>query len=113
MASTPGHHQEITVLGDIVKVLRHPAGMIRAVIVQVTLAERLEIAILSDCWPQGICGGVRIFVKGYLAQESTPYKRATHFISARLIEVIPRRRNVPSAAQVDACSMSRQEEIPA
>jgi len=92
MASTPGHHQEVTIFGDIIVVLRHPTGLIKGVVVQVTLDERLELAILSNHWPEGICEGVRIFAKGHLAIERVEHKRATHFLVPRTIEVVPRRR---------------------
>jgi hypothetical protein len=92
--SQPGHHQSVEILGDIIRVLRHPAGPVRAVIVQVTLEERLELAIVSTRWPDGIREGARIFVKGHLATESTSFKRATHFLVPRTIEVVPRRRKV-------------------
>jgi hypothetical protein len=49
--SQPGHFQEVTILGDIIRVFRHPTGMVRGVVVQVTLDERLELAILSNHWP--------------------------------------------------------------
>jgi hypothetical protein len=83
-------------IGDIIKVLRHPAGIIRGAVVRVTLAESLELAIISSHWPEGLREGVRIFAKGHLMSESTGFKRATHFLAARTIEVIPRRGNIPA-----------------
>jgi hypothetical protein len=90
--SQAGHHQEVSILGDIVKVLRHPAGPIRAIVVQVTLCERMELAILAPRWPDGIREGARIFARGVLANESVEHKRNTHFLIPRFIEVIPRRQ---------------------
>lgn len=110
--SQPRHHQRVEILGDIIKVLRYPAGGVRAAIVQVILNERLEIAVLADCWPDGIREGARIFARGRLANESiTGFKRATHFFVCPFIEVVPRRRHMPPVTQTDACCMSRQEGI--
>jgi 6,7-dimethyl-8-ribityllumazine synthase len=100
--SQAGHHQSVEILGDIIKVLRHPAGPVRAIIVQVTLEERLELAIVSSRWPDDIREGMRIFAKGHLATESTSFRRATHFLVPRYIEVVSKRREVSSATQAGA-----------
>jgi hypothetical protein len=53
--------------------------------------ERLELAILTNRWPDGICEGARIFAKGYLANEPIGHKRNTHFLVPRIVEVLPKR----------------------
>jgi hypothetical protein len=90
--SQAGHYQELVIVADVIRVLRHPIGTIQAIIVQVTLNERLELAIITNHWPQGICEGARIHAKGRLVNERSNYRRASHYMAPRFIEVVPRRR---------------------
>ena len=88
--STPGHHQDLTLCGTITVVLRHPSGGIRGVVLTVDLGNpALEIAVLASAWPAGVGPGARLWVKGWLVNESiSDYKRATHFVAARHLALV-------------------------
>jgi hypothetical protein len=98
MASTPGHHQRLELLGDILLVHKGMGGRITGVLMKVMLGEPLTIAVLSTDWPAGVTEGTRLHVRGELRNESLPHKKATHFCEAQHITVVPRRQKGGSHA---------------
>jgi hypothetical protein len=95
--STPGDHQDLTLVGTVTLLLKHPAGGIRGVVLRVDLGDlALEIAVLASAWPVGVCQGARLWVRGRLANESVAHKRATHYVIAQHVAVSGDPRRVAS-----------------
>jgi uncharacterized protein YndB with AHSA1/START domain len=92
MGSTPGHHQSVRLIGDVLVVQRGRGGAIQGVILKVQVTERMTIAILSNQWPDDVTEGTRLDVRGQLRNEQVAHKRATHYFEADHIAVVPRRR---------------------
>jgi hypothetical protein len=85
MLSTPGHFCQITLVGDVVIILK--GGLL----LRVNTGEEINIAVLTNQWPEGLVVGSRVWVKGRLGQEKeVMHRRNLHFVQCEHLAVIKR-----------------------
>ncbi len=89
--STPGHHNEVVLLGDVRELYTDGSGAVIGVILMVDAEEPCEIPIMFPAARPDVAAGDRLWVRGRLAFEPMPSRReALHFVQARWIEAVRR-----------------------
>jgi hypothetical protein len=91
--STPGHHNEVVLVGDVLEIYTDGSGAAIGVILMVDADEPCEIPIMLPAARPGVSVGARLWVRGRLAFEPMPNRRgALHFVQARWIDLVKRTR---------------------
>jgi hypothetical protein len=93
--STPGHHNEIVLLGDVREVYTDGSGAVIGVILMVDADEPCEVPVMFPAARPGVAVGDRLWVRGRLAFEPTPNRREVlHFVRARWLDLVKRPRGI-------------------
>jgi hypothetical protein len=91
--STPGHHNEVVLQGDVREVSMDEDGAVIGVILLVDAAEACEVPVMFPAARMGVSVGDRLWVRGRLAFEPMPqHQQALLFVQARWIESVTRLR---------------------
>jgi hypothetical protein len=91
--STPGHHNEVVVVGDVREVSTDGSGAVIGVILLVDAGEPCEVPVMFPAAQPGVSAGDRLWVRGRLAYEPMPQRQqALLFVQARWIEAVTRPR---------------------
>jgi hypothetical protein len=95
--STPGHHNEVVLLGDIREVYTDESGAVIGVILMVNAGEPCEVPIMFPTARLDVSVGDRLWVRGRLAFEPMPNRReALLFVQARWIDPVKGARHFRS-----------------
>jgi hypothetical protein len=91
--STPGHHNDGFVVGDVLELSTDESGTAVDVILMVDVEAPCEVPVMfPSAWP-GVSRGDRLWVRGRLAFERMPNRRGLlHFVQARWIDLVKRPR---------------------
>jgi hypothetical protein len=90
--STPGHHNDVVLVGDIREVYTDETGAISGVILLVHTDEPCEVPVMFPDARSGLSVGDRVWVRGRLTCEPMPSRpQALMFVQARWIEPMLRR----------------------
>jgi hypothetical protein len=89
---TPGHHNEIVLVGDVGEVFTSDeSGAVIGVILMVDADAPCEIPVMFPAARPGVSVGDRLWVRGRLAFEPMPNRRdSLHFVQARWIDLVRR-----------------------
>jgi hypothetical protein len=91
--STPGHHNEVVMVGDVREVYTDGNGVVIGVILMVNAGEPCEVPVMFPAARPGVSVDDRLWVRGRLAFEPMPNRReALHFVQARWVEPVRRAR---------------------
>jgi hypothetical protein len=91
--STPGHYNEVVLVGDMRDVHTDGSGAVIGVILLVDAGEACEVPVMFPAAQPGVSAGDRLWVRGRLACEPMPQRRAVLlFVQARWIEAVTRLR---------------------
>jgi hypothetical protein len=91
--STPGHHNEVVLVGDIREVYTDGNGAVIGVILMVNAGEPCEVPVMFPGARTGLSAGDRLWARGRLAFEPMPNPRASlFFVQAQWIEPVRRLR---------------------
>jgi hypothetical protein len=91
--STPGHYNEVVLVGDIREVYTDENGAVIGAILMVNTDEPCEVPVMFPGAPLGMSVGDRLWVRGRLAFEPTPNRRESLlFVQARWIDAVTRPR---------------------
>jgi hypothetical protein len=89
--STPGHSNEVVLLGDVREVYTDASGAVSGVILLVDAGEPCEIPVMFAAARPGVSAGDRLWVRGRLAYEPMPDRRESLlFVQARWVEPVTR-----------------------
>jgi hypothetical protein len=90
-ASQPMHYNDVVLVGgvDLVHVVRHQLTAILLTVA--TGGDPLRIIVVPRTAPPAVQRGDTLWVRGRLACDPTPERKALHFIDAAHIEVVKRR----------------------
>jgi hypothetical protein len=90
--TTPGHYNEVVLVGDIREVYTSEGGAVIGAILVVNADEPCEVPVMFPGAQTGIGVGDRVWARGRLASESMPNRlEALLFIQARWIALVSRR----------------------
>jgi hypothetical protein len=91
--STPGHHNEVVLVGEVRDVSTDENGAVIGVILLVDAGEACEVPVMFPSARPGVAMGDRLWVRGRLACEPLPQRPASLlFVHARWIEPVTRLR---------------------
>jgi hypothetical protein len=91
--STPGHYNEVVVVGDVREVYTDGRGAVSGVILLVDAGEPCDVPVMFPASQPGVSAGDRLWVRGRLACEPLPQRQAALlFVQARWIEAVTRPR---------------------
>jgi hypothetical protein len=91
--STPGHPNEVVLVGDVREVSTDENGSVIGVILLVDAAENCEVPVMFPAARAGVSVGDRLWVRGRLVCEPVPqHQEALLFVQARWIESVTRPR---------------------
>jgi hypothetical protein len=91
--STPGHHNEVVLLGDVREVYTDENGAVIGAILMVNTDEPCEVPVMFPAARLGVSVGDRLWVRGRVAFEPTPNRRESLlFVQARWIDPVTRPR---------------------
>jgi hypothetical protein len=91
--STPGHYNEVVLVGDVREVSTDENGAVIGVILLVDVGEACEVPVMFPAARLGVSVGDRLWVRGRLAFEPMPQPQAALlFVQARWIESVTRPR---------------------
>jgi hypothetical protein len=91
--STPGHHNEIVLVGDIREVYTDGNGAVVGVILMVDADEPCEVPVMFPTARPSVVVGDRLWVRGRLASEPLSNHRGSlHFVQAWWIDPVKRPR---------------------
>jgi hypothetical protein len=91
--STPGHHNDVVVVGDVLEIYTDGTGAAIGVILMVDADAPCEVPIMFPSALPGVAQGDRLWVRGRLAFEPMPNRRGLlHFVQARCIDPVKRTR---------------------
>jgi hypothetical protein len=89
--STPGHHNEVVLMGDVREVYTDGSGAVIGVILMVDADEPCEVPIMFPAARPGVTTGERLWVRGRLAFEPMPSRHeALLFVQARYVDAVRR-----------------------
>jgi hypothetical protein len=93
--STPGHHNEVVLVGDVHDVYTDGNGAVIGVILLINADELCEVPVMFPAARPGVSVGDRLWTRGRLAFEPMPNRRdSLLFVQARWIEPVTRWRKV-------------------
>jgi hypothetical protein len=91
--TTPGHHNDVVLMGDIREVYTDGNGAVIGVILMVNADEPCEVPVMFPGARTGVSVGDRLWARGRLAFEPMPNRRESLlFVQARWIEPVTRPR---------------------
>jgi hypothetical protein len=91
--SSPGHHHEVVLVGEVREVYTDGSGAVSGVILLVDAGEACEVPVMFPVTRPGVSAGDRLWVRGRLACEPLPQRQgALLFVQARWIEPVTRPR---------------------
>jgi hypothetical protein len=91
--STPGHHNEVVLVGEVREVYTDASGAVSGVILLVDAGEACDVPVMFPAAQPGVSAGDRLWVRGRLACEPVPPREgALLFVQARWIEPVARPR---------------------
>jgi hypothetical protein len=89
--STPGHYNEVVLVGDVHEVYTDSSGAVSGVILSVDAGEPCEVPVMFAAAQPGVSVGDRLWVRGWLACEPMPNRpESLLFVQARWIESVTR-----------------------
>ena len=89
--STPGHHNEVVLVGEVREVYTDASGAVSGVILLVDAGEPCEVPVMFPAAQPGVSVGDRLWVRGRLACEPMPSRpESLLFVQARWIEAVTR-----------------------
>jgi hypothetical protein len=87
--STPGHHCDLTIVGDVVGFYHARGGRIVGVVVQVDTDHEAMIPVLWETKIAGLQRGTRLWIRGQLHSERLPGERyGMVYVQPRHFEVL-------------------------
>jgi hypothetical protein len=91
--SSPGHHHEVVLVGEVREVYTDASGAVSGVILLVDAGEPCEVPVMFPAAQPWVSVGDRLWVRGRLACEPMPPRQAALlFVQARWIEAVTRPR---------------------
>ena len=91
--TTPGHHNEVVLVGDIREVYTDGNGAVIGVILVVNADEACEVPVMFPGARTGLSVGDRLWARGRLAFEPMPNRGGSLlFVQARWVELVTRLR---------------------
>jgi hypothetical protein len=91
--STPGHHNEVVLVGDVREASRDEDGAVIGVILLVNAAEACEVPVMFPAAQPAVSVGDRLWVRGRLVCEPMRQRQdALLFVQARWIAPVTRPR---------------------
>ncbi len=91
--STPGHHHEVIVVGDVHEVYTDGDGAVIGVILLVDVDEPCDVPVMFPAARPGVSVGDRLWVRGRLACEPLPQRQQPLlYVQARWIDLVTRPR---------------------
>jgi hypothetical protein len=89
--STPGHYNEVVVVGDALELYTDESGAAVGVILMVDTEAPCEVPVMLPAARSGVSVGDRLWVRGRLAFEPAPNRRGSlHFVQAQHIDPVKR-----------------------
>jgi hypothetical protein len=93
--STPGHHNEVVLVGDVHDVYTDGNGAVIGVILLINADEPCEVPVMFPAARPGVSVGDRLWTRGRLTFEPMPNRRdSLLFVQARWVEPVTRWREV-------------------
>jgi hypothetical protein len=93
--STPGHYNEVVLIGDVREVSTDRDSTVIGVILIVNTDEPCEVPVMFPAARPGVSVGDRLWVRGRLAFEPMPnHRESLLFVQAQWIEPVPRSRGI-------------------
>ncbi len=90
--STPGHYNDVVLVGDVRDVYAESEDAALGVILLVDAGEPCEIPVMFPAAQPGLAVGDRLWVRGRLTFEPmAPRQEPLYFVRARWVEVLRRR----------------------
>ena len=87
--STPGHHNDVVVVGDVLEIYTDANGAAIGVILMVDTEALCEVPIMFPSALPGVSRGDRLWVRGRLAFEPAPNRRGSlYFVQARHVDPV-------------------------
>jgi hypothetical protein len=91
--SSPGHYNEVVVVGDVREVYTDGSGAGSGVILLVDAGEACDVPVMFPAARPGVSVGDRLWVRGRLACDPIPQREgALLFVQARWMESVTRPR---------------------
>jgi hypothetical protein len=91
--SSPGHYNEVVVVGDVREVYTDGSGAVSGVILLVDAGEACDVPVMFPAAQPGVSVGDRLWVRGRLACDPIPQREgALLFVQARWMESVTRPR---------------------
>jgi hypothetical protein len=88
---TPGHHNEVVLIGDVREVYTDGNGAAIGVILMVDADEPCEVPIMFPSARPGVLVGNRLWARGRLAFEPMSNRQGSlHFVRARWVDRVKR-----------------------
>jgi hypothetical protein len=89
--TTPGHHNDVVLVGDIRDVYTNEHGTVIGVILMVNADEPCEVPVMFPGASMGVGVGDRLWARGRLACEPMPNRREPLlYVQARWVEPVTR-----------------------
>jgi hypothetical protein len=93
--STPGHHNDVVLVGDVREVSADGNGAVIGVILMVNVDEPCEVPVMFPAARPGVSVGDRLWARGRLAFEPMPNRQGSLlYVQAQWIEPMTRPRGV-------------------
>jgi hypothetical protein len=73
--SSPGHHVDVVLIGDVAGWIRSPSGHLTGVVVTLHVEEPTTVPVLMKGGVRGLQKGDRVAIRGTLASEKFPGER--------------------------------------
>jgi hypothetical protein len=91
--STPGHYNDVVVVGDVLELYTDESGAAIGIILIVNTEAPCEVPVMFPAARPGVSVGDRLWVRGRLAFEPMPNRRGSlHFVQAQWIDPVTRPR---------------------
>lgn len=91
--SSPGHYNEVVVVGDVREVYTDGSGAVSGVILLVDAGEACDVPVMFPAARPGVSVGDRLWVRGRLTCDPIPQREgALLFVQARWMESVTRPR---------------------
>jgi hypothetical protein len=90
--STPGHHCDLTLLGDVLGWLRGPGGQLTGLVLALDIDTPTTIPVLLAGGVHGLQKGDRVAIRGTLASEKSE-GHVMVYVKPRHFEVLKRRKS--------------------
>jgi hypothetical protein len=91
--STPGHHCDVVVLGDVLGWVRSPSGHLTGIVIALDIDTPTTVPVLLSGGVHGLHKGDRVAIRGTLVAEKSPGQSIMLYVKPRPggFEILKRR----------------------